>query len=302
MPKLIVQLSGGLGNQMFQYASGRSIALNNNFELVIDNWSGFYRDKQYKRKYELNNFPIKGRLAKFYEILPFLYIRFNSKLKKKYKLVNNLLFGKFIEEKLNSKEHSMNFSNEIYKMKLKQNTWVKGYWQSPLYFKNIENLIHSELNLPYPALKNFQKLGQEMSNSESLALGIRLYEESKNPDTHSLNKKNKSIFKIDEVLQKVINSHPNIHVYVFCTHNSKVLKNLNLPKNVTFITHDHGFKGSSENMWLLSRCKHHIFNNSSFYWWGAWLSSANYKSKKQIIYAADNFINHDGFLKNWIKF
>lgn len=41
-PKLIVQLNGGLGNQMFQYACARSLALRNGLELVLDDWSGFF--------------------------------------------------------------------------------------------------------------------------------------------------------------------------------------------------------------------------------------------------------------------
>ena len=50
MPKLIVQLQGGLGNQMFQYATARSISLKNNLDLVIDDWSGFFRDVHHQRK------------------------------------------------------------------------------------------------------------------------------------------------------------------------------------------------------------------------------------------------------------
>ena len=87
MSKLIVQLQGGLGNQMFQYATARSISLDNNLDLVIDDWTGFFRDTHYQRKYELNNFQIKGRIAKFHENLPFLYMNICTKLKKKFNLI-----------------------------------------------------------------------------------------------------------------------------------------------------------------------------------------------------------------------
>jgi hypothetical protein len=81
-----------------------------------------------------------------------------------------------------------------------------------------------------------------------------------------------------------------------------LLKKLNLPKKTIFVTPEDGYTGSIENLWLLSQCKHHIFNNSSFYWWGAWLSSKFYKNNNQTIYAADNFINKDGLPKSWYKF
>ena len=58
MTKLIVQLKGGLGKQMFQYASARSLALRQGLELVLDDWSGFVRDLQYRRHYELGALPI----------------------------------------------------------------------------------------------------------------------------------------------------------------------------------------------------------------------------------------------------
>ena len=59
MVSLCVQLSGGLGNQMFQYAAARSLALNSGAECLLDPISGFIRDKQYRRRFELARLPIK---------------------------------------------------------------------------------------------------------------------------------------------------------------------------------------------------------------------------------------------------
>ena len=302
MPKLIVQLYGGLGNQMFQYASARALALQNNLDLVIDNRSGFFRDIQYRREYELKKFPIRGRLANFYEIIPFLFIRIRIRLKKKYHLINKNLFGQYIHEQSNTDNHSISFLQEIQKYQLNENVWIRGYWQSSLYFEKYSNLIQSELEPPQPKKDNFKSLGKKILNSESVALGLRFYEESKNPKTHSLNFKEKNFFEIDSVVQKVKKKHPEATFFVFCTHRSSLLKKLNLPKKTIFVTPEDGYVGSTENLWLLSQCKHHIFNNSSFYWWGACLSSKFHKNNNQTIYAADNFINKDGLLKSWNKF
>lgn len=38
-----IQLTGGLGNQMFQYAAARAVAEKAGAELVLDTWSGFVR-------------------------------------------------------------------------------------------------------------------------------------------------------------------------------------------------------------------------------------------------------------------
>jgi hypothetical protein len=302
MSKLIVQLQGGLGNQMFQYATARSISLDNNLDLVIDDWTGFFRDTHYQRKYELNNFQIKGRIAKFHENLPFLYMNICTKLKKKFNLINKLSFGNFIQEKLNLNDHGMRFHNEIQKINLNKNTWVRGFWQSHLYFEKYKSLILHELTPPQPKQNNFKIIGKEMSNTNSIALGLRIYEESFDPTFHAFNRKIKSIFEINKVRSKFKKKYSNYRFFVFSTRRFNFFKELNLPNNTIYVTYDDGYKGTIERMWLLSQCKHHIFNNSSFYWWGAWLSQKNYQSKKQTIYASDNFINQDGYLKKWYKF
>ena len=61
--KLIARIKGGLGNQLFCYAAARRLALVNNAELVIDDVTGFVRDRQYRRQYALDRFQIPARKA-----------------------------------------------------------------------------------------------------------------------------------------------------------------------------------------------------------------------------------------------
>lgn len=62
---IIVRLSGGLGNQLFQYAAGRRLALKHGVELVLD--LSYYREVQDRagkvapRKFELDRFRIAAR-------------------------------------------------------------------------------------------------------------------------------------------------------------------------------------------------------------------------------------------------
>ncbi len=58
---IITKISGGLGNQMFQYAAGRAMALKNNTSLKLD-ISG-YKDDKFGRHYSLDVFNIKATLA-----------------------------------------------------------------------------------------------------------------------------------------------------------------------------------------------------------------------------------------------
>src|SRR5712691_2524903 len=56
-------MKGGLGNQLFCYAAARRLALANNAELVIDDVTGFARDRQYRRQYALDSCHIPVRKA-----------------------------------------------------------------------------------------------------------------------------------------------------------------------------------------------------------------------------------------------
>ncbi|MEK9131674.1 MAG: alpha-1,2-fucosyltransferase [Patescibacteria group bacterium] len=63
---IIVKLSGGLGNQFFQYAHGKACALKNNTELALDtSWYAGRTD----RTYMLNHFNINATIAKSIDIL-----------------------------------------------------------------------------------------------------------------------------------------------------------------------------------------------------------------------------------------
>jgi hypothetical protein len=177
-----------------------------------------------------------------------------------------------------------------------------GYWQSPRYFEDIATSLQLELMPPAPAAANFRALGEELARSESVALGVRLYEESSNPGYHAFGGTLKGIPEIRSAIERLRSARPAARFYVFCTHRAPLLEQLQLPADTVFVTHDDGYSGTLERLWLLSRCQHHLFTNSSYYWWGAWLSGAVRSSEGQQIIAADNFINRDGLCAAWQRF
>src|SRR6185436_12947411 len=64
---------GGLGNQMFQYAAGRALAMARSAELALDRTTFFARDRVFRRSFELAPFPIRAREASFAERLAFRF-------------------------------------------------------------------------------------------------------------------------------------------------------------------------------------------------------------------------------------
>lgn len=299
MKKVYVELNGGLGNQMFQYATARAFSLRAGAELVLDSHTGFTLDRQYQRQYELGFLAINARIATFFERLPNWLNRIHNRVfGNRLQLIRSSFYGTFIVENV------LKYIPDLAYYSIKKSVWLMGYWQCPKYFQDYSDLLYIELMPRAPNDKNFLDLGKALRETESVALGIRLYEESSDPAAHSLNSQMKTVVEINNVIAKLVSSQPNAIFYVFCTHRFPVLKELNLPESTVFLTHDDGYEGSISRLWLLSQCKHHVFTNSSYYWWGAWLSKKVHKfdNTPQLIFASDNFINTDSLFSEWEKF
>jgi len=291
--KIIVRLKGGLGNQMFQYATGRALALKNDMQLILDTTSGFIRDKVYKRTFALNSFPISTEVATNIQKLPFWievglqkYGFFNSSL------IQNRPWGYFI------RETKLNYLKELYQYNLNQTAWVEGHWQSEQYFINYNDIIASEFTLPAPQEPLFLDMAEIMKSCNSVAVGVRVFEEMLNEDKSGVGGlvpfsfyENAAIYLTEKVKNPVF--------FVFCTKSSNVENKLQLPGKIYYITSDNGFNSAVKSLWLMSQCRHHIIANSSFYWWGAWLGE--YKNSNSLVIASNLFANINSIPERWLS-
>jgi len=73
-------------------------------------------------------------------------------------------------------------------------------------------------------------------------------------------------------------------------------------ESVIYIKHNDPDKGY-EDLRLLKNCKHFIIANSSFSWWGAWLST----NPSKLVIAPKRWMKDEGYIvkdllpENWIK-
>lgn len=258
---IIVKLIGGLGNQMFQYALGRYLAMKNNSTLKLD-IQGF---KNYKlRNYDLNCFNIQENLVTSKDLLGVSLPsdRFIRKL------------GKYVEMRITGvqqiqyiKEQNSDFQPEI--LSLGDNVYLEGYWQSEKYFSDIKDVIKKEFtvkNRPDPINESFM---EEISDCESVSVHIRRGDYVSNPTTNQVHG-----FLGLEYYQKALNlmleNIDSPHFFVFSDDPEWGERHIKTDAPITYIKHN-GTK-NYEDMRLMSTCKHHIIANSSFSWWGAWLA------------------------------
>ena len=304
--KVFLLLKGGLGNQLFQYAAGCFVAEILDRKLIIDTKLGFSRDR-YKRSYELARILPEIKETSFYHrIAIILYSKSQKFLNKKepFSGVNLKWYGNFIIDEKNQEYLPQFDGNLINIFKKKGDIWLSGYFQSYKYLESsmIKNTLAK--SIPSPVDSKYMEMGKKIANSNSVAIGLRLYEETTDPNRYS---KGDSIINEDSINKLIdffLSKNSKTQFIVFSTKRSNAINKLNLPDSTIYLTADNGYSDALSSIWLMSQAFHHIITHSTFYWWGAWFSMQNYGGAKagQKIFAPKGFRNADAICKDWLTY
>lgn len=131
-------VNGGLGNQLFQYATARALAHRNGVPLVIDHLSGFPRDF-YKRRYMLDHFNVRCGLIDPRDA-------YLSKWRRLVRKVEERVNGsRPLERRTYLKEEKLGFDPRMLELKVTRPVYLEGYWQHEAYFAGISGLLREEL-------------------------------------------------------------------------------------------------------------------------------------------------------------
>lgn len=267
---IVVRLHGGLGNQMFQYALGRHLALKNDMELFIDT-TYFdhipHRQKYFvKREYDLDIFNIKANLLPSKEagFLPCysskLWHKAKHQVKKRFNLYEKMNAYKILSEKLD-------YAFDPTILGSGQNVYLIGYWQNEKYFKDIKEEISREFTFKGTFNVQTYRLAKEISDCNSLCLNIRRGDYINNP-THGFTG-TEYINQAVETLRKKVDIQK---IYIFSDDMDWCRQNLSFDVPHSFVTQDYAGPKFSSYLYLMTQCRHFVIPNSTFGWWGAWLS------------------------------
>lgn len=293
---VVVNILGGLGNQMFQYAFARSICKK--------------FDTEIKFSTDMNKLYYPNRKI---DIIKAFNIDFNSATKNDL----NILLGSFcalptVRRALNGR--SMSFIRpksfvlepsfaycDDFPSNINGNAYLQGYWQSHKYFIQIEDEIRRAFKFSSELSPRDSQMARRILSSNSVSIHVRRgdYVTNKKANHHH------GLCSIDyysAAIRHMLYMSECMEFFVFTDDENWVMNNImDLHPNLNLANSKDDITGVAD-MQLMSMCAHNIIANSTFSWWGAWL---NNNQNKVVVtpkrwFANDSRID-DLIPKDWIQ-
>lgn len=292
---VFINIRGGLGNQLFQYASAKSFAINCNDELCLD-LSGITNETH--NIYTLDKFKIDAKTTNNCSIWQKRVVKFFSSISyrigKKFGYNFSYKFDLFFSPILNL-FGIYNIDNGYMKFKksITKNKYISGYLQCDKYFDKNSSIIREQLSLKEPLSKENNNISLKMKKENSVCVHIR---RGDFVDIGAIVcSKNYYISAMKYLNEKL----KDAKFYIFSNDINWVKENIIFPVKVNYMDTNNP---SYEEIVLMSSCNNFIISNSTFSWWGQYLSN----NKNKIVIAPSKWFvdgqKEDIYQSNWIIF
>ena len=263
----MVRLSGGLGNQLFQYALGRAVAARRETTLLLDARSGFQADP-YGRTAALRSLPIRASwLDEQSGLVGFA--------RRPAVLRMLALWPSLARRTVGSTVHRegelFGYDRSVFECALP--AYFMGYWQNLQYFAPISDALRSEIAWRGELTAYAQEVMGMMRSSNSVAVHIRDYRAE---DLARFAKRKTDHRTLPHTyhrtaMEQLERRWSNLRYFVF----SKDPIDLELFRSRDCVQVDARRIGNDlAEQWLMSQCRHQIIANSTYSWWAAWLNAA----------------------------
>jgi hypothetical protein len=260
---IIAQLQGGLGNQLFQYATARVLAQKCHSPLLLDHsWFIKIYDDVTPRDLLLSSLNIQGTLISF-EPPP-------QKLKRIRRILQQLWHTNlFIYSEKTPYHFDFHLlSAATYKAR---NLYLIGYWQSYRYFESIKKILQAEISPKLPLDAHYQNYLKQIQASTSAMVHIR-----RGDYVHLSSASKVHGFVGLQYYQKgmavLLDKIPDITFFIFSDDLDWAKENLPHQERSIFIQSHESRDAVIQELELMTYCQHYLIANSSLSWWGAWLS------------------------------
>jgi hypothetical protein len=268
---LIVNLDGGLGNQMFQYAFGCSLAWEKEAPVKFDSTGLLYRDPSGDTPYTYRDFELGVFNGKVEQASAHDLDLFNHRAKGLLERVSYKLLRLLKSPQIYREDLTQNFMYEPSVWKTGPNTYFIGYWQTERYFLKYENLIRDAFKFTPDLVGRNREVAEQISTQNAVALHVRRGDYVTNLHYNKVHGTCSTAY-YQQAVQYVTAHVSNPVLYIFSDDIDWVRHHMQFDLPSVHVSHNQG-KYSYEDMRLMSLCRHNIIANSSFSWWSAWLNT-----------------------------
>jgi len=284
---IILKIIGGLGNQMFQTAFAKMLAMELNEDIYLDD-SVYNRYKI--RKLSIQNLYIYDSLNPIENIeLPKatkLYVKLSQKIYHVYQAVRKRLtkndrIGEEIYTRLVRRGLYYNFDRYFYNILIHTNKTkcVYGYFESEKYFEKHKEYIREQMMVRISPTDREKELLDTIKDCTAVGVSIRIGDDY--IGSPGMNVCTKEYFY--RGMQHIYDQYKDAVFFIFSDRVDRVKEQFHFDFPVRYIE---GFR-DYESLRLLYSCKHFVISNSTFSWWGAYLSD----NDKKIVAAPSRWRN-----------
>lgn len=299
----IVNIIGGLGNQMFQYAFAVALKERNHGEEVLID-THHYKNAIIKT-FRRNNFFHNG--FEIEKIFPNANLPIANKwqIAKVSYYVPNYILSRIVRRILpkRRREFIQDYKDAfIYRSKALTDSefrYFEGYWMSPSYFDFCKETIWNVFALPPLSTKGNIIFEQLLNKDNSVTIHIRRGDYLNSAIFRDICTLDYYCCAIEAAKKKI--SDPMFFIFSndqeWC---KEYLMNVLVDNTVHFVTNNKG-EDSYRDMQLMSLARCNILANSSFSWWGAYLN----RRMDQIVFVPKKWTNQiessDVYADSWIR-
>jgi len=287
---IIVKIKGGLGNQLFQYATARRISIDKQVPIKVD--TSFFKEERFNGIFHLTYYNTIIDEAKSQEIELLTAepsVSFYGKICRRF----------HIPGKYHRKTHIIENSSSVVDKRIINcdgNAYIEGWYQNEAYFKGIRDILLKEFDFKNNVISEIQDSKDENNNGESVSIHFRRGDYLTNKFFGEVHL-DYYIRAVNYIKEKV--EHPIF--YIFSDDIHWVKNNFRIEGSVHYLDPQRASIYHTENdfrdLVAMKKCKHNIIANSSFSWWAAWLNTNQYK----IVIAPRKWYNDTNAQKNYEK-
>lgn len=252
---ILVRLRGGLGNQLFQFAAGLSLARRLSSRLRLD-ISSYALPGQ--RSFSLGVFDLESNgvcdvghqldLSLFHKIA---------------RLLGRSGIKVFREDAFSFDEGFLGLEGKVI---------LDGYWQSEKYFSNCSEELREILTIRKPISLSSSLILKKIEESNStVAVHVRRGDYVSSKLANSIHGTCTSEYYREAVRVISDASRAKPRFFIFSDDIDWAENNLHFPHDSVFVRRSGGVP-DWEDLLLMTRCSSNIIANSSFSWWAAWLN------------------------------